>query len=115
MVSLFKRCTKRPAYPFKLSTRTKHIGKQADKKANGMLAIIARGFDRTNKNVFSHLLTHGLVQIQSPYLRKSKHAIHGLLLKFTRKILRVAGLKYAENLSCLGLYGQELRGMRVFN
>ena len=79
---------------------------QAVKKANGMLAFIARGFEYRDRDVLLQLYRalvrphlEYCVQFWCPYLRKDVLAIEGV-----QRIPGMAGLSYEERLSRLGLY-----------
>ena len=92
---------------------------QAVKKANGMLAFIARGFEYRDRDVLLQLYRalvrphlEYCVRFWCPYLRKDVLAIEGVQRKFTRLIPGMAGLSYEERLSWLGLYSLELRRVR---
>uniref|UniRef100_UPI00398ECED7 nucleotide-binding oligomerization domain-containing protein 1-like isoform X3 n=1 Tax=Pristiophorus japonicus TaxID=55135 RepID=UPI00398ECED7 len=92
---------------------------QAVKKANGMLAFIARGFEYRSREVLLQLYRalvkphlEYCVQFWSPNLRKDILAVEGVQRRFTRLIPRMAGLTYEERLDQLGLYSLEFRRMR---
>ena len=92
---------------------------QAVKKANGMLAFIARGFEFRSKEVLLQLYRalvrphlEYCVQFWSPNLRKDILAIEGVQRRFTRLISGMAGLTYDERMGRLGLYSLEFRRMR---
>jgi len=92
---------------------------QAVKKTNGMLAFIARGFEYRNRDVLLQLERalvrphlEYCVQFWSPFLRKDVLALEGVQQRFTRLIPGMAGLKYEEELTRLGLFSLEFRQMR---
>ena len=88
---------------------------QAVKKANGMLAFVARGFEYRSRDVLQ--LYRALVrpyreycvQFWSPFLRKDVLALEGVQRRFTRLIPEMAGLMYEERLTRLGLFSLEFR------
>eukprot|EP00061_Rhincodon_typus_P000390 g11551.t1 len=90
---------------------------QVVKKANGMLALIARGFEYRSRDVL--LLHRALVkphmeycvQFWYPFLRKDALAFERVQRRFTRLIPGMAGLTYEERFR-LGLFSLEFRRMR---
>ena len=92
---------------------------QAVKKANGMLAFIAEGFQYRSRQVLLQLYRvlvrphlEYCVQFWSPTLRKDILAIEWGPRMFTRLIAGMAGLSYEERLDRLGLYSLESRKSR---
>ena len=92
---------------------------QVIKKANGMLAFIARGMEYKSREVMLQLYRvlvrphlEYCVQFWSPYLRKDVLALEGVQRRFTRLIPEMRGLAYEERLSRLGLYSLEFRRLR---
>ena len=92
---------------------------QAVKKANGMLAFIAKGFEYRSREVLLQLYRvlvrphlEYCVQFWSPNLRKDILAIEGVQRRFTRLIPGMSGLSYEERLDRLGLYSLEFRRLR---
>ena len=92
---------------------------QAVKKANGMLAFIAKGFEYRSREVLLQLYRvlvrphlEYCVQFWSPNLRKDIIAIEGVQRRFTRLIPGMSGLSYEERLDRLGLYSLEFRRLR---
>ena len=92
---------------------------QAVKKANGMLAFIAKGFEYRSREVLLQLYRvlvrphqEYCVQFWSPNLRKDILAIEGVQRRFTRLIPGMSGLSYEERLDRLGLYSLEFRKLR---
>eukprot|EP00061_Rhincodon_typus_P001750 g15670.t1 len=89
------------------------------KKANGMLAFIARGFENRIRDVLLQLYRalvrphlEYCVQFWSPFLRKDALAVEKEQQKFTCLILEMVGLTYEERLTRLGLFSLEFRRMR---
>ena len=92
---------------------------QVVRKANGMLAFIARGIEYKRREVLLRLyraLTRPqlvyCVQSWAPYLRKDILALEGVQRRFTRMMPLLRGLSYEERLNELGLYSLEFRRMR---
>ncbi|XP_055492473.1 uncharacterized protein LOC129697841 [Leucoraja erinacea] len=92
---------------------------QAVKKANGMLAFIAKGFEYRSGEVLLQLYRvlvrphlEYCVQFWSPNLRKDILAIEGVQRRFTRLIPGMSGLSYEERLDKLGLHSLEFRRLR---
>lgn len=92
---------------------------QAIRKANGVLAFIARGIEYKNTEVLLQLYTvlvrphlEYCVQFWGPYLRKDVLALEAVQRRFTRLIPAMRGLTYEERLSRLELYSLEFRRMR---
>ena len=92
---------------------------QAVKKANGMLAFIAKGFEYRSREVLLQLYRvlvrphlEYCVQFWSPNLRKDIIAIEGVQRRFTRLIPGMSGLSYEQRLHRLGLYSLEFRRLR---
>ena len=92
---------------------------QVIKKANGMLAFIAKGMEYKSREVLLQLYKvlvrpqlEYWVQFWSPYLRKDILALEGVQRRFTRLIPEMRGLAYEERLSRLGLYSLEFRRLR---
>ncbi|XP_062894859.1 uncharacterized protein LOC134341044 [Mobula hypostoma] len=92
---------------------------QVVKKANAMLAFIARGFEYRSREVLLQLYKalvrphlEYCVQFWSPNLRKNILAIEGVQRRFTRLIPGMAGLSYDERLDRLVLYSLEFRRSR---
>ena len=92
---------------------------QAVKKANGMLAFIAKGFEYRSREVLLQLYRvlvrphlEYCVQFWSPNLRKDILAIEGVQRRFTRLIPGMSGLSYEERLDRLGMYSLEFRRLR---
>ncbi|XP_038646374.1 potassium channel subfamily K member 13a [Scyliorhinus canicula] len=83
---------------------------QAFRKANGMSAFIARGFEYRSIEVLLHLLVRlrleYWVQFWSPHLRKNIIAIKGVQRRFTRLVPGMEGQSDEErwaNLACFGM------------
>ncbi|XP_059843112.1 uncharacterized protein LOC132403641 isoform X1 [Hypanus sabinus] len=100
---------------------------QAVKKANGMLAFIAKGFEYRSREfllqLYKALVRPHLeycVQFWSPNLRKDILATEGVQRRFTRLIpgnlidFLTAGLSYDERLDRLGLYSLEFSRLRGY-
>jgi len=92
---------------------------QVIRKANGMLAFIARGIEFKSREVLLQLYKvlvrphlEYCAQFWSPYLRKDILALEAVQRRFTRLIPEMRGLPYEERLSRLGLYSLEFRRMR---
>ena len=92
---------------------------QAVKKANGMLAFIAKGFEYRSREVLLQLYRvlvrpylEYSAQFWSPNLRKDILATEGVQRRFTRLIPGMSGLPYEERLDRLGLYSLEFRILR---
>ncbi|XP_055492007.1 uncharacterized protein LOC129697443 [Leucoraja erinacea] len=90
---------------------------QVVKKANDMLAFIAKGFEYRSREVLLQLYLvrqylEYCVQFWSPNLRKDIIAIGGVQRRFTRLIPGMPGLSYEERLDRLGLYLLEFRRLR---
>ena len=92
---------------------------QVIKKANGMLAFIAKGMEYKSREVLLQLYKvlvrpqlEYCVQFWSPYLRKDILALEGVQRRFTRLIPEMRGLAYEERLNRLGLYSLEFRRLR---
>ena len=92
---------------------------QVVRKANGMLAFIARGIEYKSREVLLRLYRalvrpqlEYCVQFWAPYLRKDILALEGVQRRFTRLIPELRGLSYEERLNRLGLYSLEFRRMR---
>eukprot|EP00061_Rhincodon_typus_P001471 g14884.t1 len=76
---------------------------QAVKKADGMLAFIARGFEYRGRDVLLQLYRDLVrphleyyVQLSSPFLRRDALVLKGMQRKFTRLIPGMVGLMYKE-------------------
>ena len=92
---------------------------QVVKKANGMLAFIAKGMEYKNREVLLQLYRvlvrphlEYCVQFWCPYLRKDILALEAVQRRFTRLIPGMGGLMYDQRLRRLGLYSLEFRRMR---
>eukprot|EP00061_Rhincodon_typus_P000857 g13002.t1 len=92
---------------------------KAIKKANGMLAFIARGIEYRSRDVLLQLYwalvrphLEYCVQFWYPFLRNDALARKEVQQRFTRLILGMAGLTYEERLTRLGLFSLEFRQMR---
>ena len=90
------------------------------KKANGMLAIIAKGLEYKGREMLLRLCRvlvrphlEYCVQFWSPYLRKDVVALETVQRKFTRMIPGIKGLTYEERLNSLDSYSPEFRRMRA--
>ena len=88
---------------------------QAVKKANGMLAFIARGFEYRSRDVLLQLCRALLrphleycAQFWSPFLRKDVLALEGAQRRFTRLIPGMAGLMYEERLTGIVFTGVQM-------
>ena len=87
------------------SSKVSRQVQQAVKKANGMLAFIAKGFEYRSREVLLQLYRvlvrphlEYCVQFWSPNLRKHILAIEGVQRRFTRLIPGMSGLSYEERL-----------------
>uniref|UniRef100_A0A4W3H721 Reverse transcriptase domain-containing protein n=1 Tax=Callorhinchus milii TaxID=7868 RepID=A0A4W3H721_CALMI len=92
---------------------------QATKKANGMIAFIAKGLEYKSREVLLQLYRalvrphlEYCVQFWSPYLKKDILALDGVQCRFTRLVPGMRGLTYEDRLNKLGLYSLEYRRIR---
>eukprot|EP00061_Rhincodon_typus_P004174 g21915.t1 len=79
---------------------------QAVKEANGMLDIIARGFEYRSRDVLLQLYMalvrphlEYCVQFWYPFLVKDALVLAGVQKRFTRLVLEMAGLTFEERLT----------------
>uniref|UniRef100_A0A4W3J4I1 Reverse transcriptase domain-containing protein n=1 Tax=Callorhinchus milii TaxID=7868 RepID=A0A4W3J4I1_CALMI len=92
---------------------------QATRKANGILAFIAKGLEYKSREVllqvYKALVRPHLeyyVQFWSPCLRKDILALEGVQHRFTRLVPGIRGLTHEDRLNKLGLYSLEYRRIR---